>query len=236
MVYNIDVDQLNATAARLTGLILENKFSFVPSEDKHKTRLDILASVVHFLYRDLPCGLETTAVLIEDILKDHDYTDKSLVFLFDYNPAILDRNTEFNLIHSQTSFEVRASGTPSDLIGYDKKRVVFDEIQKCIDAAKNYKEYSTSPLCDNLLSATADRNNAKIFEGVYKNLVKDVKKYNISTTRETMVEDYLSTVFDKVQQCQDLLNPQTRFTQNVDKRRSRSFDDVENMGLTKSGL
>lgn len=225
MAYHIDVDQLSATAARLTGLILESRFSFFDTPNKHKARLTILPIMMDFLQVDSPCDLQTTTILIEDILKDSD-TEKSLVFASEYNTTILDRNAQFNLILAQTSFDIRASGKPNDLIGYDRKRVVFDEIQKCRNAAINGKIYATSPLCDNLLSPSADRNNSQIFETLHKQFIVDVKNCNISNTDNTMVEDYLATVFKKVVECQNVLNPQKSFSQNLDKRREQRLDDT----------
>lgn len=224
MAQDIDVDQLSAAAARLTGLILESRFLFFDTPDKHKARLTILVVMMDFLQTDSPCDLQTTTILIEDVLKDTDDTEKSLVFLSEYNTTILDRNAQFNLLLSQISFDVRASGKPADLIGYDKKQVVFNEIQKCRNAAINHKPYSVSPLCDNLLSSTADRNNINIFETLHKQFVEDVKKYNISSTNN-LVKDYLTNVFKKVVECQNVLNPQKSFSQNLDKRREQRLDD-----------
>lgn len=225
MAQDIDVDQLSAAAARLTGVILESRFLFFDTPDKHKARLTILAVMMDFLQTDSPCDLQTTTILIEDVLKDTDDTEKSLVFLSEYNTTILDRNAQFNLLLSQINFDVRASGKPSDLIGYDRKQGVFNEIQKCRNAAINHKPYSVSPLCDNLLSSTADRNNNNLFENLHKQFVKDVKKYNISNTHTNIVEDYLATVFRKVVECQNVLNPQKRFSHNVEKRREQHLDD-----------
>lgn len=221
MTHHLDLDDLNYTAARLTACVI-NKLNLASNEDKQKTRLLALSQIVNFLRSDVPCDLNTTVCLMEDILKQPLDTT-TLFFLNHYDPEQLDQNSEFNLLISQIRFDPRSSVGPGVVDAYDKKRVVFDELQICASAVINGQPYTTSALCDNLLSPTADKINSGVFQRLFNQLL-DNKKTDSLLNSNTIVEDYLERVFEQVRECQSVLTASVDIPLQVKQRRQQQKD------------
>jgi len=156
---------------------------------------------------------------MEDIFKEPLDIKNTLSFATHYNEDELDRNPEFNMLLAQISFDPRTSARPADLLHYNKKRVVFDEIQQCLDAAANKNPYVPSALCDNMLSSNADHINSSAFANLYHQFLYNFKSLGLLDSNHNFTEEYLNRVFEQTRECQNALNSQNRFTQKLEKRR-----------------
>ncbi len=223
MPRNFDLDDLNFTAARLTSSVLD-KMKFIPLKYRQKNRVLSLAKISAFLQEDVACDLQTTVCLMEDILKEPLDIKNTLIFLNHYDEEELERNVEFKLLLTQINFEPRVSARPQDLAHYNKKRIVFDEFQKCLQAAANKEPYNPSPLCDNMLTSTADHINSSAFVNIYHQFLGNFKSLGFLNFDENFTEDYLNRVFEQTRECQNALSSQNLFTQQIEKRRQQHND------------
>lgn len=216
MTHHLDLNDLNFTAARLTVCVI-NKLNLASNEDKQKIRLLALSKIAHFLRSDVACDLNTTVCLMEDILKQP-LDGTTLFFINHYNPEQLDQNSEFNLLFSQICFDPRSSVGPGVVDAYDKKRVVFEELQICAFAVITGQPYTTSALCDNQLSPDADRINSEAFQRVYNQILGNEKTAGLLNSN-TVIEKYLERVFGEVRECQSVLASPIEFSSQIQQRR-----------------
>ncbi len=221
MTRNLDLDDLNFTAARLAVSVM-NKIKFIPLKDRQKNRVVCLSKISSFLQEDVACDLQTTACLMEDILKEPLDIKNPLIFVNHFDPEDLDRSLEFNVLLAQINFEPRTSARPSDLIHYDKQRIVFNELQNCLEAAANKQPYTPSALCDNMLSSTADHINSSAFVNIYHQFLDTFKTLGVLDFNSNFTETYLDRVFEQTRECQNALNTQILFSQQVEKRRQHT--------------
>jgi len=162
-------ETVHQTAASLTVNLLENFSGPGQAEYKNILRAAIFPRFVHFLQRDVACGLDATLILYKDILKDSwlSNTPTSLFINSNSSLSISSESPLFQQLFQHLCFDTYHPGaalSPETTVD-----ATLGELERCVNTFLANEAYTPESLANDL-TGEADGINSEVLFMFWSNL------------------------------------------------------------------
>ena len=218
-------ETVHQMAATLTVDLLENFAGPGQAEYKNILRAAIFPRFVHFLQRDVACGLDATLILYKDILKDSwlSNTPTSLFINSNSSLSISSESPLFQQLFQHLCFDTYHPGaalSPETTVD-----ATLGELERCVNTFLANEVYTPESLSHNL-TGEADGINNKVFSTFRSNL-EHMSAVNLlfSLSKHNVVNE-LEAVLTQVAVVQNSLLVETLSMDRIVSQRSDLGDTM----------